>query len=208
MPHPAHPSRRQPLTPPTDPTGQPDHPGDGATPSPAATKTTWTDAEWSELLERSQRGDAAALRELRQAMSRYPDLERQYGDLAQIIRQHTVDAILGRDNLLLRDALDRQLAALRHELEPIARSPLERLLVERVLTCWLALQVAELTASAPPPSTFRERRLDRAHHRYLASIQALARVSRLLAPTIAQINIAASGAQQLNVAPQPASPDP
>ncbi len=110
--------------------------------------------------------------------------------------------------MLLRDTLDHQLAALRQDLEAIARSPLERLLVERVLTCWTALHLAELAASTPPPSTFRERRLDRAHHRYLASIQALARVSRLLAPTIAQINIAASGAQQLNVAPLPASPDP
>jgi hypothetical protein len=141
-------------------------------------------------------------------MTVYPYLERQLSDLAEITRQHIAESILGTGNLLLRDTLDRQLAALRHDLEAAVRSPLERLLVERVLTCWTALHLAEMAANTPPYSTFRDRRLDHAHHRYLASIQALARVSRLLAPSIAQINIAQSGAQQLNLAALSDSPDP
>ncbi len=142
-------------------------------------------------------------------MSADPWLERQLSDLADITRQRIVDSILSPKNLLIRDILDRQIADLRRDLLTTARSPLERLLVERVLTCWTALYLAELSTSADDASTFLEQRLDRAHHRFLASIQALARVSRLLAPTIAQINIAASGAQQLNVAASPRSePDP
>lgn len=154
------------------------------------------------MTDRAQRGDADALRELRQAMTTDPWLERRLSDFARFTREHMVRLSLSAKDLLARDVLDRQLAALRQELEASVQSPLERLLVERILTCWIAVQLAEVAAADPTiltddPAT---QRLDRAHRRYLTAIQALARVSQLLAPIIAQVNIAAPGAQQLNLA--------
>lgn len=176
-------------------------------------KTSWTDTELDQLTLRAQKGDTAAMRELRQAIGVYPALERQFSDMATIARQRIAEATFGKSNLLLKETLDRKVAAMRRDLEGPAPTPLERLLIERIITCWTAVYLAEISASASGQPIARaeylDKRVDRAHHRYLTSLIALAKVRRLLAPTIAQINIAQSGAQQLNVAlPSDDTPHP
>jgi hypothetical protein len=103
--------------------------------------------------------------------------------------------------------LRRQLVDLQHELEGPHPLPIERLMAERVVTCWLALHLAEdrvLTAEANETPldflTFLYGRLDLMEKRYQSAVMALARVRRLLVPHIGQLNIAQPGAQQLNVA--------
>jgi hypothetical protein len=54
--------------------------------------------------------------------------------------------------------------------------------------------------------TFYQARQDRAHKRYLSAVESLARVRRLLYPTLAQVNIAQPGANQLNLAAPGAAP--
>src|SRR5262249_21809772 len=82
-------------------------------------------------------------------------------------------------------------------------SALEGLLVDRIITCWLDLNLAELAMASNrgnrPASQLEhhEKRRDRAHQRFVSSILALARTRRLL---ISVVNIAPAGAPQVNVA--------
>ena len=95
------------------------------------------------------------------------------------------------------------LEAMRSEVAGRDPSPLERLLAERVVACWLQLQHAEaihvngLGELTMSESEYHQRRLDRLHRRYLSAIRTLAQVRKLLRPAVTQINVAE---QQVNVA--------
>ena len=92
---------------------------------------------------------------------------------------------------------------LRAELLGPTPTPLERLLVERVVACWLQVQDADVRyAQAKNPSfalgDYLQRRMDRAHKRFLTAARTLALVRRLALPVLVQqVNVAAQ--QQVNV---------
>lgn len=125
-----------------------------------------------------------------------------------------LDAAIGR-NLLHREAWERQAQTLEQELAGPHPSPLERVLCERIASCWLDAHLADLSSADwlkrdgmnRAAGDYCLRRQDRAHARFVGAVVALARVRRLLAPPlVAQVNIAQPGAQQLNIA-APAIPD-
>src|SRR5262249_8806901 len=104
-------------------------------------------------------------------------------------------------NPLLRESLTRKLELLRGELAGPNPAPLERLLVERVVTCWLQLHYLELLHASQDTlslvqRTCWERCLDRAQNRYLSALKTLALVRKLAVPVL-QLNIAR---KQVNVA--------
>jgi hypothetical protein len=75
----------------------------------------------------------------------------------------------------------------RCELGGDAVTPLERLLVERILICYLEVQVCDARLVATPYRredqdflTALEDRRDRAHRRYLSAVKALATTRKLL----------------------------
>lgn len=80
-------------------------------------------------------------------------------------------------------------------------SPLEKLLVERIISCWLALTYYELLYTQQmadisiQQSMSAQKRIDGAHRRYLDSIKALATVRKLQLPNV-QVNI---GEKQVNI---------
>ena len=80
-------------------------------------------------------------------------------------------------------------------------TPVERLLVERVVACWVQVQEAELRFARGQgdltirQSDFLQRRMDSTHRRYLAALKALALVRKLAVPAL-QINLAR---KQVNV---------
>ena len=92
---------------------------------------------------------------------------------------------------------------LRAELGGPQPSPLERLLVERIVACWLQVLIGEDSYARQlrrgdlswATDSYHQRRLDQAQRRYLTAIKALAQVRRLLTPTV--VNIAAQ--QQVNL---------
>lgn len=89
---------------------------------------------------------------------------------------------------------------LRTDLLGACPSSLERLLVERIVVCWLLanqLDLADACAGSRSLTLaeFDGKRADRAHRRFLAAVKTLAEVRRLAAPTV-QVNIAE---RQLNV---------
>jgi hypothetical protein len=100
----------------------------------------------------------------------------------------------------------RQLEDLRATLGYDVSPPLERTLIEHLSLCWLRLNLMELRYDAVMASntTFKhvehtERRLSEAQKRYTRACEALARVRKLKLPAL-QVNIAAEGGRQVNVA--------
>ena len=153
------------------------------------------------LLARAQQGDRSVVPALRQTLDSRPELWSQLGDLAFQSQVALVEAVAGK-NELVHEATFRKIAELRVELLGTAPTPLERLLVDRIIVGWLhvhhadAVYVANRGAMTFAQSDCLRRRLDGAQRRYLAAIRALAVVRRLQVPVV-KVNIAD---RQVNVA--------
>lgn len=158
--------------------------------------------ETREFLQRAESGDESVLPALKKLMDAAPELVRGCGDLARQAEKGLVLTMYSR-NLLMQEAVARQLEAMRLELSGPSNTPLEGLLVERVVMCWLALQHAELLLTQngfggvhQEQVEFHQRRLDCAHRRFLTATRTLAQI-RKLKPSVTQVNIAE---KQINVA--------
>jgi hypothetical protein len=102
------------------------------------------------------------------------------GDLA--VRVEEVYLRLLSDDLFTLECVRRCLVELKAELAP--KTPLERLLVDRIGLSFLQCHTADVQAAKPaasgPADDQRRKRVDSAHKRYLQSLQTLASVRRLL----------------------------
>ena len=156
--------------------------------------------ELKALMVRAHEGDEEALPRLREILDEAPELMRKLMDPASIAERSTV-GLYGKDDLLRQEAIPRVLKQMRSELEGQDPTPLERLLVERVVATWLQVQCYETlyTQNAREMTIAQgehhQRRIDRAHNRHLSAVRALAQV-RKMAPAV-QINIAE---RQINTA--------
>lgn len=106
------------------------------------------------------------------------------------------------DSLILRTAFQRKMKQIRKELGFETASPLERLLIERIVLCWFHLHETEVNYTAKMKesmslerATYLQKSLDRAETRYQASVKSLAVLRRLQLPAV-QVNI---GEKQINV---------
>lgn len=165
----------------------------------------WTPEEQKALVTRAYDGDKSVLPELRAMLDAHPEVVRAQGDLPRDAHLAMTHAVAG-DDVGLPEVMARRAAQVRADLEGAHPSPLERLLCERVATCWLAVYLLDaatmltISGQRPPARVLEhhERIKDSAQKRYLEACVALAKVRRLLQPSM-QVNIAQAGAQQLNV---------
>lgn len=153
-----------------------------------------------ELLDRAQKGDTSTLPTL-QKMFQNPNLvEACGGNLARQAELSFVQAAAG-DNLSFKEALTRKMEMLRAELCGANPTPVERLLVERVVACWLQVQDADVRYAQAKDLSWKageyfQRRMNHSHKRYLSALKTLALVRKLAVPVL-QVNI---GKKQVNVA--------
>jgi hypothetical protein len=154
------------------------------------------------LLPSANRGDADAVAAIREVLAEHPALWDQLGDLGQQTERGLVRVAAGT-NPIIREATQRKLTQLRRELAGPHPSPLERLLVDRIVVGWLGLVVAEGSYHTAleqgidqADDAFHQQRVERAQRRYLAAIKTLAQVRKLGLPAV-QVNI---GEKQMNVA--------
>ena len=97
--------------------------------------------------------------------------------------------------------LNAKIEQMRKELGGPAPSPLEQMLVERIICCWLQVNEADRSfrtregGGTLAQGEYWQRRLDRAHRRFLQSIKALAQIRKLLGPNV-QVNVAE---KQINI---------
>src|SRR5215204_7605950 len=144
------------------------------------------------LIDRVQDGDEEALPVLRKVLDEAPRVARII-DLARNVERSIIEKLSGND-VFTQEAIPRNLKAMRKEIAGENPSPLERLLAERITVCWLELQYFQtiyaqnLGNLSITQSDFHQRRIDKAHRRYISSIKALAQI-RKLGPAV-QINIA------------------
>ena len=154
------------------------------------------------IIERAQSGDEKAMPALREILDRVPSMREVFGaDLDRTVEYSISKSLGGEKNLAFREAIKRKLAALREELEGPTPSPTERLLVDRIVACWLQVQDADLRYAQAGNCSFAQadyhlRRQDRAHRRFLTAMKTLATVRKLGLPVL-QVNI---GENQVNVA--------
>ena len=154
-----------------------------------------------EAITRARNGDESVMPELRTLMAEFP-LER-FGDLSQSIIRRMLDNHF-KNNLFSNEVIQQKLVDLRSELEGRKPSPIEKLIVDRVLCCWLRLQLAELAASGEdvcdnPFSRIDSRSLDRYHKQYLSALKALADLRRL--NVTIQLSVAKRDVLRNNAAP-------
>jgi hypothetical protein len=95
------------------------------------------------LLAQAEQGDASVLPALRTYLDQTPELWQTVGDLGYQAQAALIERASGA-NLLLQESLGRQLEAMRHELSGPVPMPLERLLVDRIVLCWLRVSIAEV----------------------------------------------------------------
>lgn len=99
-------------------------------------------AELHTLVQRAKSGDLAALPELRKYLDANPQLWKGPGNVALQAQAAWIDLIAG-PNRHLRECMTRQLNHMKQELAGSSPSPLEAMLVERLITNWLQLGYLE-----------------------------------------------------------------
>lgn len=148
------------------------------------------------LLRRASDGDEAAVPAIREILHTLPEAVQWFGaDLAHEAEQALIHEITC-GNIAQREALLHKLAQLRSELAGANPHPLERLLVDRVVLCWLHAYQAELqyglAENVPDDlADCLQQQLDRTQRRLLAAIKCLATVRRLALPI--KLDVAVAG---------------
>ena len=133
----------------------------------------------------AKQGKAEVLPQLRQLLDDHPEIWRHYGNLSGQVTAKWLDLLAG-DDVLIRESASRQVNELRAELQAEDASPLETLLVERVIASWLQVRYfdsAVALAAEGVPTTqarFMDQQLHRAQKRHTEAIKAMAEVRKLL----------------------------
>ena len=94
------------------------------------------------LMDVTRRGQASFVPRLKVALDNHPETWRAYGDLDSHTHESWINLICGND-LAKRECLGRTIAAMRGELAGLSPSFLEKLLVERVIASWPAVNHAD-----------------------------------------------------------------
>ncbi len=99
-------------------------------------------AELRTLVQRAKSGDRAALPRLRQYLDANPRLWKGPGNVALQAQAAWINLVAG-PNLHFRECMSRQVNQLKQDLAGKSPSPLESMLVERLITNWLQLGYIE-----------------------------------------------------------------
>ena len=138
------------------------------------------------LLLRAQEGDAAVLDQLRELLDGRPELWKRMGDLVAHVEEALLTLAAGK-SLLARESIRRRMDELRADLAGPSPSPVEKLLIDRVVICWAQCHLADLDglqkAKAGSPRGDADRRQTAAQTRYLAAVKQLTVVRKLLKPS-------------------------
>jgi hypothetical protein len=163
---------------------------DGTAPSdphdgPQSESTRPAREEQQLLVARARNGDPEVLPRLRAILDDRPELWRQGADLAGYAERAWVELISGQDGYL-KEALVRRLAGFKAEIAgPGPTTPLEQLLVDRIVVCWLMVNYADVSYAQGRSHSLQQGkysidRQDRAHRRLLAAIAALTNLRKML----------------------------
>ena len=140
--------------------------------------------ELRELVRRGKQGDVSVVPQLRQYLLQHPQVWNHVGDLARQSQAAWVRLFAGEDKHL-QECIVTKVNAMKMELADERTSPLENLLVERVVSTWLELYYHETKSTQEGEKSlkwaeFRMKQLAAANDRHLKAIGALATFKKLL----------------------------
>jgi len=149
------------------------------------------------LIHQAMSGDESTLPAIQTLLDQAPAIWQETFSITKRIERAWIDTIASQD-LLTREVLTRQLAALKMTLEAESSSLLESLIIETICTCFLAYKHAELSAATQLQrygnalTQAQQNHLTACQKRYLSAMRELARIRQLLlAPrTTTVLNIA------------------
>jgi hypothetical protein len=147
------------------------------------------------------------LAELRQLFDQDPELWRTTGNMAGRTLDHLLRTYYSQ-SAYVRECVSRRVREMREQLGYNESPPLEQILIEQILVCWVNLYVLEINSATKlceshsrDTGLYWDKRLTGAQRRFRRASESLARIrklSRNMPPV--QFNIAAHGGQQVNVA--------
>jgi hypothetical protein len=123
-----------------------------------------------------------------------PEQAQRLGNVAQLAQGFLIDSGIIGFHPVVKEAVRRKAEVLQAELAGQNPTPLERLLAERIVSCWLHLHHLEMHYGMHKEmslalGTYYQHCIDRAHRRYLSAIKVLAVVRRLTLPA-PHVNVA------------------
>ncbi len=148
-------------------------------------------AKLKELSARAEGGDNAARAELRKAVRESsPEIVREASDIARRGQWGLIKTASAGEPLA-EEALVARLNLMRREIGGPDPTPLEVLLIERVVSCWILLELLELLLAAQLTLADESKKLphsilkfylgwqEKAHRHFLNAIKELAKLRRL-----------------------------
>lgn len=143
---------------------------------------------------------------LRRLFNEDPELWQAAGNMAKRTLDHLCRTYY-QQSAYVQECVQRRVEKMREEFGYGQASPLERLLIEQVLVCYVNLYVLEINSAGKlceshsrETGLYWDRRLTGAQRRFRRACESLARIRKLLRNTPAlQFNIATSGGQQMNL---------
>jgi hypothetical protein len=179
-----------------------------AEPTPALLAGPQTEDEWFRATMkaiREKNPSESTKQEYRKVLEQFPGVVSRYGDLSVLFRNQASQRF--GNHPVMEEAVRVQLKTMRAQLAGDDATLTELLLIDAVLACyhdyWTFLMIYEQTTGGSfnmHSMTQWERVLASKEGRYMRAIETLARVRRLLKLPTMQVNIAAAGGQQVNVA--------
>lgn len=149
------------------------------------------------LLERlkiARRPSADDIEALKQLMSEKPDVWHEVGNMMQQSRDHYVQEL--NTSALMKEAVKFHVEEMTKGLSHDHDGALETLLIEQLAFCWVRLSVVEQQYTNVMKGShtltlglYWEKRLTAAHKRYQKACESLARVRKLLRPSV-RMNVA------------------
>jgi hypothetical protein len=132
------------------------------------------------------------LPQLRELLDERPELWQRLGHLTGHVEEALLDMAAGK-SLLARESIRRRMA-LRAELAVPPPTPVEKLLIDRVVICWAQCHLADLddvqkTRAGTPQGSHAQRRLNGVQAHLLAALRQLVVVRRLLKPSLTPLEL-------------------
>lgn len=153
--------------------------------------------------EKPKPDDIAALKRL---FDEEPELWQTTGNMAKRTLDHLCRTYY-QQSAYVQECVLRRVEEMRTEFAYSESPPLERILIEQILVCYVNLYVLEINSAGKlceshslEAGLYWDRRLTGAQRRFRRACETLARVRKLSRNTPAlQFNIATSGGQQVNL---------
>jgi hypothetical protein len=179
----------------------------GTLPATTKVKAPANGEEVERLFYRASRGDKTCREEVRALLDcpdRGPCLIDGVGSMANMVRVSLVEQIAGKD-IFLQEALPLRLEHMHNAIAGPDPSPLEALLAETIVIDWLYLYrhqslVTRIQGVQLDHLDFLGKMVDKAHRRFMKSIETMARIRRCAIPNLSAVFIAQSGMTQINAA--------